>query len=135
MVHIRLFLQTPEKHIVGQGCPNCKLSHGEREIRNFLKENNIKFKPQKTFNGCVNPISKNKLKFDFYLLDYDLCIEYDGEQHFKERFYGSTSGGLKRIQMNDEIKNEYCKVNKMKLLRINYKEFKNIKKILKENIF
>jgi ribosomal protein S18 len=37
--------------------------------------------------------------------------------------------------MNDNIKNEYCKVHKIKLLRINYKDFRNIKKIIKENIF
>jgi polyhydroxyalkanoate synthesis regulator phasin len=91
-----IFEQNPAKHIAGQGCPDCKLSHGEGKVKKFLKENNIKFKPQKTFDGCVNPISNIKLKFDFYLNDFNMCIEYDGEQHFEERYYTAKSGGLKR---------------------------------------
>ena len=61
-------------------------------------------------------------------------MEYDGEQHFEEKFYTLKSGGLKRIQMNDNVKNEFCKLKNIKLLRISFKELKIIDIILKKNI-
>ena len=129
-----VFEQVPAKHISGQGCPNCKLSHGEEKVKRFLQDNSIMFKQQKIFTDCVNPISKNKLKFDFYLPMFNMCIEYDGEQHFVDKYYTAKSGGLSRIRINDNVKNEYCKDKGIKLLRISYKDFKSIEKIIKENI-
>jgi len=75
-----------------------------------------------------------KLSFDFYLSDYNMCIEFDGEQHFKPVAY---FGGDKRheIQMKrDKIKNEYCKNNNINLIRIPYTKIKNITQIL-DNVF
>ena len=41
--------------------------------------NNIEFKKEKKFKDCKD---KYQLPFDFYLPQYNLCIEFDGEQHF-----------------------------------------------------
>ena len=75
-----IFEQKPTNHFSGSGCPICRESKGEIKIRNFLTKNNIKFISQKKFVGCVY---KNKLPFDFYLIDYNICIEFNGRQHYE----------------------------------------------------
>lgn len=89
----------------------------ENYIEKLLLENNIIYNKQKTFDGCKY---KNKLKFDFYLPRYNICIEFDGIQHFKPiRFFGGKkSFELQKIK--DGIKNRYCLDNGIKLIRFNY---------------
>jgi len=114
-----IFEQMPLSHLRGNGCSNCKNSKGENEIYNYLKNKKIVFETQKFFDGCRNV---NPLFFDFYLPKYNICIEYDGIQHFKpvEKF-----GGIKYLKENkirDKIKNNYCKNNNINLIRIKYDE-------------
>lgn len=127
------FFQAAGKHINGQGCPKCKMSHGERKIEHFLSKNNIQFINQKTFNDCVG-IGNNKLKYDFYLTEHNILIEYDGEQHFKPRFdLGCTEDAIKRfnrLKELDKIKTRYAKKNNIFLIRISYKKLKTIEKTL-----
>ena len=40
-------------------------------------KNNIKFETQKTFDGLLSEKNK-KLKFDFYLNNFNILIEFDG---------------------------------------------------------
>ena len=51
-----------------------------------------------------------------------MCLEYDGEQHFKPlKFFG----GKKKFDYrhrNDLIKNKFCKEAGIKLIRIKYNE-------------
>lgn len=42
--------------------------------------NNIEYIKQKTFENCID---KRKLKFDFYLIKLNICIEFDGIQHYE----------------------------------------------------
>ena len=121
------FYQTPDNHQRGKGCPVCNESYGEKYIRIFLRENNIEYIRGKEFDDCRY---KNKLKFDFYLPDYNSCIEFDGQQHFQsiEHFGGDKS--LIENKIRDEIKNNYCGNNNIKLIRIKYDE--NIENKLKE---
>lgn len=79
---------------------------------------------EKVFDSCLSP--KNKyLPFDFYLPDYNILIEYDGEQHYKVSF-GQNEEKLLKQQEYDKIKTEWCKQNNIKLVRIPYFN-KNIK--------
>lgn len=114
----------------GKGCPKCNSSKGERRIESFLLDNGIKFIKQYTYEDCKDI---SKLPFDFFLPDYNLIIEYDGKQHFKEvdDWFNST---LQEIQRHDEIKNQYCKNNNINILRIPYWDYKNIESILNENL-
>lgn len=84
-----------------------------------MDNNNIKYIKQKTFKECKDI---KLLKFDFYLPEYNMCIEFDGIQHFKpiERFGGID--GFKKTKQNDKTKNIYCDKNNIKLLRIKYNE-------------
>jgi len=121
------FPQTPNRHLIGHGCPYCKESKGEKEISRILNKLGIKFIRQYKNEKCVN---KTKLPFDFYLPDYNICIEFDGRQHYQivESFGGEE--GFKRTKINDEIKNKYCQENDIRLFRIKYTE--NIEKEIKE---
>jgi very-short-patch-repair endonuclease len=130
------FNQIAKDHLRGIGCFLCKDSKGEKIINIFLNEKKIKYVRQKKFDKCKN---KNKLLFDFYLSEYNLCIEYDGEQHFNPVVFGKMSKEdseicLKKTILNDKIKTNFCKENNINLLRIPYTEFKNIEKILEETL-
>lgn len=64
----------------------CISSKGEEKIIKILNDNNILFETQKSFDNCLNPETKFKLRFDFYV-DNNFLLEYDGAQHF------SSGGG------------------------------------------
>jgi len=77
---------------------------------------------EKTFEDCTNRGSERackKLRFDFYLPEQNTLIEYDGEPHFVKR--GKYGDKFEERQQNDMIKNQYCKDNNIKLIRIHYK--------------
>ena len=126
-----IFEQTPSNHLDGCGCQICKNSRGEKRIRNYLLKNNIIFDSEKRFNNCKNVIS---LPFDFFLPQYNSCIEFDGEQHFfPKEIWGGTEG-FEKTKNNDRIKNEYCLDNNIKLIRINFKEINSVEEIVRKNI-
>ena len=70
------FWQAPSNHINGQGCPKCNLSHLERSVMNYLDDDGINYDYQKRF------VWLDKQSLDFYLPDYNVGIECQGEQHF-----------------------------------------------------
>lgn len=109
--------QTPDTHLRGAGCPTCNASKGELKIRQILEDNSVDFETQKKFDGCVD---KRPLKFDFYLPMHNLCVEYDGILHYKAVEYFGGQEHLEEAQMKDNIKNDFCKENGIRLLRIPY---------------
>ena len=111
------WLVVPFSILSGSGCPQCYMSHGERAISIYLKEHNINYSSQHTFDDCKY---KYVLPFDFYLPDYNVCIEYDGGQHFKPVKWFGGEEGFRKTQERDEIKTQYCKNNNIPLLRIRY---------------
>ena len=114
------FWQTPDKHLQGEGCPICKSSKLERNVRNFLIENCIEFERQKNFNWL------GKQSLDFYLPKHNIAIECQGEQHFKE-FSGTLTPRKnidERIRL-DITKNELCNENDVKILYVMSKRWKN----------
>lgn len=114
-----MFKQMPYSHLSGFRCPHCNESKGEKQIVEILEKSKIKFIRQYKFDGCKH---KYRLRFDFFLPDFNSCIEFDGKQHFIaiDKFGGTES--LKYIQLIDSIKTNYCKSNNINLLRISYKE-------------
>jgi len=112
-----IFEQRASNHLSGIGCPICKESKGEKKIRKFLNEKHVLFEQQKKFKKCINILP---LPFDFYLPEYNICIEYDGEQHYEIiNFFGGETGFSKRQKL-DNIKNKYCKDNNINLIRIRF---------------
>lgn len=114
-----IFKQSPNNHLSGNGCPRCKNSYGEREISNYLESNSIKYLREFKFKQCFY---KDKLPFDFYLPEYNLCIEFNGIQHYEPvDFFGGVISYENQL-IRDSIKNKYCLDNKINLLIIKYDE-------------
>lgn len=111
-------------HLQGSGCPICKSSKGELLISKWLNNKNISNVPQHRFGDCKRIRS---LPYDFYLPAENICIEFDGEQHYFPKF---GQDEFLRTQSNDKIKTEYCLRNNIRLLRIPYWEIDNIETIL-----
>lgn len=114
-------------------CDGLRSSYGERKIKEFLDEKNINYEREKKFETCVNK-EKNKLPFDFYLIDKNVCIEYDGQHHFKSVSKYGGENFLKKVQYHDFIKTNWCKQNNIKLIRIPYNKKSKIFDILKSEL-
>lgn len=117
-------------------CEKCnkKLSNLERKSMLWLDKNKIEYIRQYKFIDCKNIL---QLPFDFYLPKYNMCIECDGEQHYRgDTQYDKKEDAFSLRIKRDNIKNEYCRDKNIKLLRIPYWDFnKNIyKQILIDNI-
>lgn len=126
------FYQSYVNHVIlGMNCPNCAktVSKGEDRIENYLKLVKVEYEIQKTFEGCKN---KKPLRFDFYIPQEKLAIEYDGIQHFTPiGFGGDPEKTFTKARENDLIKEKFCEENGIKLLRIPYDSFDNIEDILR----
>jgi very-short-patch-repair endonuclease len=111
------FLQTPNNHQRGNGCPNCNSSKGEEKIKKILTNNNIKFQQQYRFKGLQ---SIRSLKCDFYLPKHKIVIEFNGRQHYEPvRAFGGKIAFIES-QERDKIKRLFLKENNIRLLEIHY---------------
>ena len=99
----------------------CKKSKGEKKIIDILSIDNIHFITQKRFNTCVFPKTQRQLVFDFYLPEYNILIEYDGEQHFHE--IKNDRYNYLELKERDNYKDQWCKDNNIKLVRIPYTDY------------
>lgn len=113
----------------GHGCPICKEPKGESKIRKKLDTLNIKFIRQYRFKEL------GSCSYDFYLPSYNLLIEYNGVQHYKEiEFFHRKPGDFQHQLERDQHKKDYAEKNGYNLLVIPYTEFNNIESILEKNI-
>ena len=117
------FSQAPTHHLSGQGCPICKSSKGEKKINDILNNMKIDFRHHYIFKDFTN------YEYDFYLPYKNICIEYDGIQHFKPVNYFGGEKEFEKQKIRDKDKDEYCLRNNIKLIRISYIEKDIIKKI------
>lgn len=111
----------------------CIKSFGNYSINSILKESGVDYKMEYHVDLSKMPqYNVSRLSFDAFLPEYNVAIEYDGEQHFKSiEFFGGEEG-LRRTIERDEIKNRYCKDNNIILYRISYKDRDFIEDIIKE---
>ena len=84
----------------------------------------ILFLAQKRFDSCISPKTGKQLIFDFFLPEYNLCIEYDGIQHFEK--VNNDFFNLSEIKERDSYKDNWCKMNNIILVRIPYTDFDKI---------
>jgi len=125
------------RRLLYRGCPKCNFSKGELLISSILNELQIKFKPQYIFDGLKTDMNGTPI-FDFAIFDESNCIkyiiEYDGKQHFKPAKKWGGEKKFKRQQEIDKFKNNYCKINNIKIIRIPYTELNKINKKYIENL-
>ncbi len=115
----------------GIGCPVCSSSTGERCVTDILKKFNLNFESEYSFDDLYG-LGGGFLRFDFCIFDdkkleIKALLEYDGIFHFEKQYEGD---GSERIKIHDELKNKYCEINNLKLIRIPYWDFDNIEEII-----
>jgi hypothetical protein len=115
------FSKSYQSLMKGNGCGDCDgyKSKGEKFVGEWLDKNGIEYIPQMKFKGCM---LNRELKFDYYVPTYNICIEYNGKQHY----YASSKFGGKQefelTQKRDQIKINYCLENSIPLLIIKWDE-------------
>lgn len=113
-------------HTTSCGCASQSI--GEENIEKILKENNINYSKQYTFNDLKN---KRRLRFDFAIFNENNnlshLIEFDGRQHTNDYNVWGGTETLEERCLRDELKNLYCKNHNIKLIRIPYTKRDNIK--------
>lgn len=113
------YWQRPFMHLRGHGCIYCNESHLENEIEQLLKQQNIKYEKEKRFPWLR---SKYPMPLDFYLPDYNIGIECQGEQHFKDKDFFKNYSFEDRVNL-DLLKNKLCEENGVTLFYYSNKYF------------
>jgi very-short-patch-repair endonuclease len=117
------FWQYASHHLQGRGCPHCRQSSLEKEVREFLEKENIEYVAQKRGKWL------GKQSLDFYLPQYNMAIECQGIQHFKPVSFSQTMDkdeSFKVLRERDKLKLEKAKENRIKVIFFsdcNYKTF------------
>lgn len=125
-----LFYQRPQNHLAGRGCPICKSSKGELEIKKILNKFNIKSVSQYRI-----PDEKYLLKYDFYLPELNILIEFHGIQHYKWiPYFQKTYYIFEQQKLRDVAKIDLAKMKGIKLLEFNYKQLKYLSDSEFENL-
>lgn len=120
----------------GFSCPTCSdgISYSEKFMANVLKQLNIDFKTQQSFDWCVFYYDGDKKfgRYDFYIPSLKLIIEMDGGFHYEDGYY-KTKEYSKDI---DEIKDKLANNNGLNVIRINchYNHMVDRFKYIKTNI-
>lgn len=109
-------------------------SIGERKIEEYLKKNNIKYIKEKTFSTCLS-LKNHLLRFDFYIIDTNILIEFQGQHHFFPVNKGRRAKYVhQKTLIHDRIKRDFAAKNNLKLIEIHFKDKERIDKIL-DDIF
>ncbi len=118
-----VFSQRPVYHTSGNGCPKCSESWGEKKVSKVLTINNLNSVREYKF-------PESRYRYDFYLSELNILIEYDGIQHYKsrERFGGDEA--FKQTKLNDKAKNELAILYDTPLIRIPYTEYDDLEDYL-----
>jgi len=109
----------------GTWCPKCRRSWGERYISTYLDEIDIKYECEYIISDCKNQ------RYDFYLQEQKIAIEFDGIQHFQiYRKYTPDQETLEYIHLLDINKTIYSLENHIRLLRISYNDIYRVSEII-----
>ena len=119
-------------------CSRCTglQSKASARIEDWLLDKGIQYVKEKTFRGCKTPGARQPFRFDFYLPEYNCCIEYDGQQHFRVADFGGTHNAeelnakLLDTYIRDRAKDSFCKERGIDLIRISFREEKKVESIL-----
>lgn len=119
------FLQTPEGHLSGYGCPECshRVSNQDLEIANFIKS----FYNGKVLNNITGILSDNTTKeLDVYIPEKKIAIEHTGLYFHSVKFSKNLN----------HLKDKYlmCEKENIKLFTIYSDEWANKKDIVKSMI-
>lgn len=101
----------------GEGCRFCTISGGAEDIIFELNRLNINYEAEKSFEDLKSDDLGGTLRYDFYVEDNNLLIEYDGKQHNNSIEIWGGEQALARRNKLDEAKNKYAISNDYTLIR------------------
>lgn len=132
---------TPSHFIQGKRCPACRWgrnSKGVKEITRLLQKFEIPFEIEKSFNGLQSDNGR-PLRYDFFLFEHNILIEFDGEGHFVEKTVTVNSNmfkpNIETIKKHDKRKNDYADKNGLSLVRFNYLHLHKIEHLFESAFF
>lgn len=115
------FWQTPYNHIMKKcGCPKCNMSHLENETENILKQYNIQYETQKNFPWLIS-CNNRHMPLDFFLPEYNVAIECQGIQHYKNNGFFTTDI-VNENKQRDKYKKCICKQHGLRVFYVKYNE-------------
>jgi len=107
-----------------------RISKGEKQIAQFFDLHNIDYVREKTFKDCVN-FCGNSLRYDFYLEQFNILIEYQGQHHEKPvNKYRRAKIVHEKTVTHDEIKEDFAAKKHINLIKIYYQDYNNLDSIL-----
>lgn len=109
-------------------------SFGEQEIKTVLDKYKIEFEEEYVFKDLIGTGGGN-LRYDFYLPQYNLLIEFQGQQHkdYVPYIHRSYSEYM-RTKDHDRLKRLYAAKNGIDLLEIRYYNQENIEYIITNHL-
>lgn len=113
----------------GVKCPKCQNGYSKAEIKiyNSLLKREVSFEIQKNFDWLPN----SHYRYDFYLPEQKLLLEFHGEQHYKHcLFFHQTEEKFLQAKNRDEIKKQLALKNDYNLIVIPYQYSMKIDAIL-----
>jgi hypothetical protein len=114
------------------------ISSGEFKMIECLEElgfhEDEDYRHNSSFSELTTSCGK-RLRFDFMFINHKRVFEYDGEQHIRPVKFGGMSQeqaeeNFQKTVENDKLKDDFCKNNGYKMVRISYKDYPNILSIL-----
>ena len=107
-------------------CPHCSSFKTEKLCREILERKlGIEFRKKRFW------ISNQRLEFDGYNEENKIAFEFHGEQHYEfPNNWHKTKRQFDLAQLRDDLKEQYCAENNIKLLIIPYTEYKNLEKYI-----
>jgi len=123
------FLQTPNDHLRGYGCPTCgSKARSEIDLRNGIS--NYFSDATILFNQRIVPsrISKTKLEIDIWIPDFKIAVEYNGIQHYTYNnfFHRGQIELFEQQQAYDNEKKLWADKNNVKLIVIPYWQYNQV---------
>ena len=97
----------------------------------YIDKNKISI--EKTFDWLITEEGTH-MRLDIYIEDKNLCIEYNGKQHYEYTpFFHKDKEAFKRSQKRDQLKKELLEQHNIKLVQIKY-DTKITEELIKEII-
>jgi len=107
-----------------------RVSKGEKKIAQYFDLHNINYVREKKFKNCIND-SGNYLRFDFYLEQFNLLLEFQGQHHERPvNKYHRAKTVHRKTTIHDGIKEIFADTNQINLVKIYYKDYDKIEEIL-----
>lgn len=116
------FVALPANILSGER-PSCGciwLSRGAYIVKDYLDNNHFEYKQEYSFDDLRD---KYPLRFDFAVFNQEklfFLIEYDGKQHENPVEYFGGEEAFIKLKQHDKMKDDYCKLNNIPLLRIKH---------------